>query len=673
MPQSPHQQDVTAPAFDEALNLQKQGRLNEAVACFQAILANHSDHVLSLCCLSLCLADLGRWDEALRLGRQATDIAASSAEAWHCLGNVESAMGNVGAAADSFLKMLAIRPAFAEGHNNLGKALIALKRKDAALHCFTAASILKPDFAEAYNNLGVMLHELDRQEEAITFYKRALRIKPTYADALYGLGNSLAALKRYQDALVLYEAALTFRADFAEAYNNIGTALQMLGRHNEAARHFQRTIALQPAFAKPYNNLGSALQALERIDTAESCYRKAVTLESTYAEAHYNLGIALTESGRLDEAFDAFETAIQLAPERGSFYRMLAETRPIDENSRHFRRMEELAGDMAALPEIERMELHFALGKVYGDCARHARAFDHLLAGNRLKRRTIAYDEAGTLASLGRVQTVFTRERVASGREIGVHSRLPVFIVGMPRSGTTLIEQILASHPQMFGAGELQDLRHLVNALPSIDGVAAFPEIVARLPEEKIRQLGTAYLAGLQARAPSAERIVDKMLANFKRIGLIHMALPDARIIHVRRDPVDTCLACFSKLFASAQPYAYDLAELGRYYRAYDTLMAHWLKILPPGVMLEVRYEDVVADLEGQARGLIEHCGIDWDNRCLSFHQTQRMVRTASAAQVRQPLYQTSVGRWRVYGEMARPLLDALECPDRSSNEHGCL
>jgi Sulfotransferase family len=222
------------------------------------------------------------------------------------------------------------------------------------------------------------------------------------------------------------------------------------------------------------------------------------------------------------------------------------------------------------------------------------------------------------------------------------------------RSGTTLIEQILASHPKMFGAGELRHLSLLAASLPG------FPEIVPYLSAERLRQLGTSYVDAVGAMAPDAERVTDKMPGNFALAGLIHLALPNARIIHMRRDPIDTCLSCFSILFTNGQPYSYDLAELGRYYRAYEELMEHWRSVLPAGVMLEVRYEDVVSDLEQQARRVVAHCGLEWDDACLGFHEARRTVRTASAAQVREPIYRSSMGRWRPYKELLRPLITEL-------------
>ncbi|HXP95929.1 MAG TPA: sulfotransferase [Telmatospirillum sp.] len=686
--------DGVALAFDKAVTLHRQGRLDAAIEGYEAILADHPEHIRALCCLCLCRLDRGQGDLSLRLAHRATTLAAESAEAWHCLGSVQTLSGDNRAAADSFLKMLTIQPTFAEGYNNLGKTLIALHRPDTAQRCFRAALILKPDFvdaqynlgnvlvslrhpqdaavcfartafcapyfAEALNSLGAVFLLLKQTGPAIDAIERALAVEPGSAPILTNLGNALEQAKQPGNAITCHERALRLNPANADAHYGLANGLVALKRYCEAIGCYAQALAFRPDFAEAFNNLGSALQALDRAEEALTCYHKAITLTPDDAEAHYNLGLCLTETGHLDDAYRAFERAIALAPARVSFYRMLAETKRIDASDPHVRRMEDLAQDMAVFPDSERMELHFALGKVYGDCGQHEQSFHHLLAGNQLKRRGIAYSEPATLAVFDRIRTVFTAERLATGPEIGFSSRHPVFIVGMPRSGTTLVEQILASHPGVFGAGEVQDLQHLVNTLAPVDGIAAFPEIVAVLAPETVRRLGAAYVAGLRARAPDAERIVDKMLANFKRIGLIHLALPDARIIHVRRDPVDTCLACFSKLFASSQPFAYDLAELGRYYRAYKALMAHWRLVLPPGVMLDVLYEDVVADMEGQARRLLAHCGLDWDDRCLAFHQTQRLVRTASAAQVRQPLYRTSVGRWRAYGELARPLLDAL-------------
>ena len=264
------------------------------------------------------------------------------------------------------------------------------------------------------------------------------------------------------------------------------------------------------------------------------------------------------------------------------------------------------------------------------------------------------------LGFLDRIRAVFTAELMHQKRDLGDPSMIPVFIVGMPRSGTTLVEQILASHPKVFGAGELSEFSKAVTSLGMPNGALSFPETVPGLSAEQLRQLGTSYLDAIEAAAPGAERITDKMPANFRFVGLIHLALPNARIIHMRRDPVDTCLSCFSLLFVGDLPYCYDLGELGRYYRAYQTLMEHWRQVLPAGVMLEVQYEEVVADVERQARQIVAYCGLEWDDACLAFYRTQRPIRTSSAAQVRQPIYRTSVGRWKPYRHLLQPLIKEL-------------
>ena len=253
-----------------------------------------------------------------------------------------------------------------------------------------------------------------------------------------------------------------------------------------------------------------------------------------------------------------------------------------------------------------------------------------------------------------------TETLVARFDGAGYNSDLPIFILGMPRSGTTLVEQILASHPSIHGAGELKDLSGIAFGLPHRLGSSQpFPECVAEVDAGRWRELGEAYVQGIRKHAAGMERITDKMPSNYHFVGLIHLMLPSAQIIHCVRDPVDTCLSCYKTLFVKTQEFSYDLTELGRHYRQYDRLMQHWKTVLP-GRMLDVRYEDVVSDLEGVARRLVEFCGLEWNEACLEFYKTERPVRTASAVQVRRPIYQTSIEYWRRYERHLGPLFQAL-------------
>jgi len=440
--------------------------------------------------------------------------------------------------------------------------------------------------------------------------------------------------------------------------NNRGIEFQGSGHFPEAMHHFALAIIAEPDRWPAYNNFGTLLEGIDQVEMALPYYRRAGHLSPDCAVVHNNLGVALLQSGTIAEAYESIERAVALDPKRGRFYRTLAATGRVTLSSPHFATMRELAGDIAALPEDERIDLHFALGLVYLEGGEVKESWPHLLAGNRLKRQRVDYDEAAVLARIERIEGTFTAEFLAA-RQGGLPSSVPIFVLGMPRSGTSLVEQILASHPRIAGAGELIDLRRLADDLRI--GGTEFPESTRVTAPDRLSRLAADYLAALRARAPHVERVVDKMPGNFELIGLIHKALPHAHIIHVRRDPLDTCMSCFSRLFATGLPFTYDLTELGRYYRAYDSLMAHWRRVLPAGAMLEIRYEELVADLPTQAKRMIAHCGMAWDDRCAAFHETRRVVKTASAMQVRQPVYRSSIGRWRSLGQALRPLTEELD------------
>jgi tetratricopeptide (TPR) repeat protein len=480
---------------------------------------------------------------------------------------------------------------------------------------------------------------------------------------------------RLNEAIALYQHILSFK-DLPVIRSNLGHALAELGKFDAAIVEYRRAVELKPDYPEALCNWGVALASLDRNDEAEEKYRQAIAVDAAFAGAHHNLGAILKETGRLDEARHAAKRAIDLAPRNTAYYEQLAALRPFVAGDRYIKALEDLAKDPAALNEAEKTHLHFALARAYEDTGRFDAAFAQLLTGNRLRRQQVGYDEAATLRCMDRMHELFSADFIARRHHGTVKSSaLPVFVVGMPRSGTTLIEQILASHPEVFGAGELtlfdQAAGALINALP---GSPPFPDMALSMSGEHFRALAESYLGSLAQRAPGASRIVDKMPGNFLFAGLIHLAMPNAVIIHAVRNPIDTCVSCFSTLFFSGQGHTYDLAELGRYYRHYRALMAHWRSVLPPGRIIDVRYEELVGDVEGVARRLVAHCGLAWDPRCLGFHRTERVVRTASAAQVRRPIYQSSVGRWRKYQNFLGPLFDELACthPRHETDSHVC-
>jgi tetratricopeptide (TPR) repeat protein len=577
------------------------------------------------------------------------------------LGLEQEHQGKFEEALASYDKALVLNPGFVEALNNRGVVLEAMNRLEEALASYDRALALSPDLVTVIRNRGNVMSALDRTDEALANYDRALALNPDDADACNGRGNVLKKLHRIPEAEKIFRRAILLDPDHAQAHCNLGSVLLDLGKPDQAEPNLRRAVALDPDFAIALHNLGTALIGLDRSDEAVAVIQRAVTLKPDLAGAHHNLGVALMELGRLTEAREAAERAVALAPMQLSYLRQLGDVRKYMAGDIYFAALEALAADTAALSVDDQIILHFALAKAHADIGQPEKEFRQLLAGNALKRSRIDYDEAAVLSEIDRTQQLFTSEFIRASEGTGEPSPKPIFILGMPRSGTTLVEQILASHPDVHGAGELNLLERTIGDISSaMKEAPAYPEMALQMSGKDFRELGARYLAGIEPLAPAVSHVTDKMPTNFLFAGLIHLALPHATIIHTVRDPIDTCISCFSRLFTEVNFQTYDLAELGRYYRHYQALMAHWHRVLPTERILDVSYEDTVDDLEGATRRILAYCGLPWDPRCLDFHLTERVVRTASATQVRQPIYTSSIGRWRAYEPLLGPLLAVL-------------
>ena len=603
----------------------------------------------------------GRIDEALAHGRRAVELKPDYPEALSNLGIAHYDQGQYDEAIGCYDRALALRLDYVEAHSNRGNALRALKRLTEAESAYRRALELRPGFAAGWNNLGTTLRDLKRPEEAERAYRTALADMPNDPETLDNLALALKDLDRLDEAAELLRRALAIEARSDKIHVHYASVLLDQNKVDEAAAAAERAVALNPDNHDALNLLGRVAFERGALDTALAHYRRALSVKPDLADAYNNMGNVLKELGHLADARAAFLKALELDPTLTGVYVNLADSTTFAVDDPHLAAMQALAAQRDGLSATDRVHLDFALAKAFADFRDHRRSFEHLLRGNAGKRATINYDEAAAMALFDRIEAAFTPELIAAKSGLGDPSAVPIFVLGMPRSGTTLVEQILASHPLVHGAGELKTFNDVVDTLRGPGGaVVPFPEFVPALEAASIRAIGAHYLAQIQALAPKAPHITDKMPSNYYFAGLIHLALPNARIIHTLRDPFDTCISCFSKLFTAEQSHTYDLGELGRYYRRYQELMAHWRRVLPAGRILDVRYEDVVADLEGQARQIIAHCGLQWDPRCLAFHTTKRPVRTASATQVRQPIYRSAIGRWRVYEEFLGPLLKEL-------------
>lgn len=475
--------------------------------------------------------------------------------------------------------------------------------------------------------------------------------------ALFKRAVTLQNEGRLAEAAALYESVLRHDDRIAEAHNNLGHVRHWLGQNADAIASLRRAVALRPGLKEAHNCLGAALQATGAYGEAIDSYRKALAIEPDYADALDNLGAALRETGDMAGAVLHLRRALALNPRIGRTHRLLVEmAAPVDAS--HLEQMEQLVDPQSLLATAQRVEVYFALGAAYAASGDYERAFANLRDGNALKRSTLPYNERKELDALERVAQAFPPAMFDAAGTWGDPSPTPTFIFGMPRSGTTLVEQMLAAHPDVHAGGELGVCAQAAADF-TIDADPADAAAYAKAIADGFAAMGAHCARRLEALA-RAERVTDKWPWSFKFAGTIALALPNARMIHVRRDPLDSCFSCFATLFTNDLPYMYDLAEIGRYYRAYEGLMTHWNAVLPPGAILHVQYEELVASFEQQARRIVDHCGLAWNDACLEFATVRRPIRTASAVSVRRPLNRGGVGRADPYRQYLAPLVEAL-------------
>ena len=480
--------------------------------------------------------------------------------------------------------------------------------------------------------------------------------KPAHPITLNNLGNALRSTGALEKAFASYKQALTAKSDYAEVHNNLGAVRSAQNRHKEAISHYQKAVEIKPDYAEAHNNLGNALQGMGRLDDAIGHYQRALSCKQDHFSAHANIGIALQAAGSLDDAIQHFQTALSLRPNAAAVHRHLALIAPEQVNVAQIQNL--LA--QADITEEDAINLHFALGTVFKARNQYDLTFKHFEKANLLVRKTIQFDHKDHIDLIDRIIDVFSEKNVRKIATAGLDSELPVFIVGMPRSGTTLIEQILSSHPQVHGGGELEYFADLKSLLSTrLDTELQFPEGVLQLNNATIHAMAQDYLDELRGLSQQAVRVTDKMPINFISLGLIQLLFPKARFIHCSRAPMDTCLSIYFQYFTGHHPYAYDLSELGQYYQQYRRLMSHWHSLFPTQI-LAVQYEQLIRDQETISRNMIAFIGLEWDQRCLEFYRNERPVRSASNIQVRKPLYADAINQWQNYETHLKPLRDVL-------------
>lgn len=682
-------------ALDEAIKLYGEGNLGAAASLTAQIVAARPRLAEAHNLMGVVLSAQGKRAEAVKAFTRATRLQPRNAQFFSNLGEIERQRGKLQEAAIALSEALRLNPNNPQALNNLGIVHFDRKEFDEAAKCYALALEKLPDYPEAHNNLGNALRALGRFDEAIDHYQKAILIRENYPEAYNNMASVLRDQGHVPEAEHAYRKAITLRNSYTDAYLNLAIlldgnertdeALRLLGdilkidaRHQGALIQVARiqlrkmnyeqaeqaarlSLSLDTNFADAHAALGQILHETDRIPEAIIHYEAALRLKPDLIDVNSLYAVSLKSLGRTEEAKVQFEKTLAIAPHAYGVYANLADLEKFTPGNPHLRNMEKLFGE-AADPNAEKlMPLHFALGKAYDDIGEYDKAFHHFSAGAAMKRARLKYDEAQTLSFFDTVCEVFSESFLKNPPFSGRSSEVPVFIVGMPRSGSTLVEQVLSSHPMTFGAGEIKEFSRQLNMLRGrFPGLPKYPNMVQKMNAAQFAVLADGYLNKLTSLAPDAARITDKLLTNFFFVGLLHILYPKAKFIHTRRNPVDTCLSTYTKLFKDEMPQSYDLGELGRYYRKYDQLMAHWERVLPPGVMKTVVYEDVVNDLPAMARDVIGFLGLPWNDACLSFHESARPVKTASVMQVRKPVYASSVHRWKHYGNAMNPLIEAL-------------
>jgi tetratricopeptide (TPR) repeat protein len=646
------------------VTLNALGKKKEAIAALRRAIKLAPNAASIHANLGEVLRQAGQLNEAAMSLETAVGLDPANAQALNNLGIIRYEQGMYDDAADYYRRALGVRLSMSEAQNNLGNALRMAGDIDGAMQAYQEALTHREAYPEAYNNLGTLLQQDNRLEEAEHALKKAIAQNPRYVEAHNNLALLYSAQKRDVDALRILSDALKF------APTNPQTLLitaRIQNRRSNYAAADQATRAVlkaDPDNAEALTLLGQVLHETDSYDEAIQVLEKAVTLKADNPEALNFYGVALKSVGRLDEAREFILKSLALNDSMYGAYANLSDLVDFskDKGEELFNRMDAIFETASNLEAEQLLPLHFAYAKALEDRGEHERALQHYIVGGRMKRAQLEYKEEDTFGFFDAICDAFPKGMFTNRKFAGIQDERPVFIIGMPRSGSTLVEQILSSHPDIYGAGEVkylsQALGQLRDRFPSLP---KYPEMMTKITPAQLDIVAKKYLTAVTAGVGDAKRITDKLLTNYFFVGLIHLLFPKAKFIHTARDPIDTCLSGFTKLFKDDMPHSYDLGELGRYYGKYSELMAYWEKVLPDGVMTTVAYEDVVENTEKTTKQLIKFLGLPWNPKCLDFHRSGRPVKTASVAQVRRPIYKTAVKRWKKYGDGLQPLVDAIE------------
>jgi len=655
--QKPAPKDSSIAAALEALHSNRSLRAEEICRDYLALTPGCVDH---LRLLGHALLKQGRYTDAEQTVRLAIALKPEFPHLHEDLGSLLALQRRFEEAVPHFRQALQLEPRLPLANKKLGQALAELGRGDEADEAFE-------EFFELDANKGSVALAMDhvragRKAEAVEALRATLRTNPKNVDAMRALaGIYVRDGEHLGDAEALLRRATELAPGFTAAWMLLGTLLYDGERHRDAIDCFRKAITNEPASAAAWAGLGNACAQAGQVVDSAAAFAKAIELNPNVPGTQMGLGHALKTLGDQAGALQAYRSAIRAKPELGEVYWSMANLKVFRFDDSEVAAMEQqlARNDLEDGPAIH---FRFALGKAYEDRGDYDTAWQHYDLGNRQKRRNVAHDPVGLEMRHDEIRQVFSREFFEQHAGSGCEAADPIFIVGLPRSGSTLIEQILASHSQVEGTGELQALGRIAVSVGRYRPQdQQYPVSVRDLRTRDFRSYGLQYLRETRAqRGAEKPFFTDKLPNNFAHVGFAHLILPNAKIINARRHPYDSCLGAYKQLFGQGQDFTYDMLELALYYRQYHRLMQHWHEVLP-GKVLDVHYEETVCDLETQVRRLLDHCRLPFEESCVRFHETRRAVRTASSEQVRQPLYSSALGFWRRYEKHLGPWQEELD------------
>jgi tetratricopeptide (TPR) repeat protein len=545
--------------------------------------------------------------------------------------------------------------------NNLGS--IARDKGDLgeAAKYYRKALLLVSSDDDILANLCTVLLEDDREHEVLRLLLPYIRMRQKVSAEIYVLvGKAYLACGALDDAEKFFNTAISIDPQHVIAHVCLSQALQERRDIGRALQEAEKAVNIDPASAHAYQQVGLCLADLRHPERSWEAHKRALELKPDFYEAIVSLGYYSMQVGDVSEARTFFERAIAIKANDFSGYLGLVRLGGVTEGDASMITLEKAVSELDTMNPKRAVSLHYALGKSYEDQKLFSKAWPHFAAGAALKRKEISYNIEAFEKLINNIIEVMDADTISGLRDFSIPSAQPIFILGMPRSGSTLIESILASHPQVHGAGELVDLQRLL-PIDVGDLSNRYPNIIRNKNGLGLARIAENYLEEIIKHSPNSTYIIDKMPSNFLYLGLIHALIPNAQILHTVRDPIDTCVSCFTNFFDRSQLHSYDQVEMARYFNGYQKIMEHWRKVLPKDAFYDVKYENVIENFETQARHLIEKCNLPWDASCLNFYTTKRSINTASLMQVRQPIYTSSVRKWKAYEENLKPMLAALE------------